>query len=73
MAVKLSPRSCLDLKRKIADLERVRSTMKLEMVRIRVQPGHGTEVDLADTENSLILLEDELSELIRQYEEGCPS
>jgi len=73
MAVKLSPRSCLDLKRKIAELERVRSTMKLEMVRIRVQPGHGTEEDLADTENSLILLEDELSELVRQYEEGCPS
>jgi hypothetical protein len=47
--------------------------MKLEFVRIRVQPRSVTEEDLADTENSLILLEDELSELIRQYEEGCPS
>jgi hypothetical protein len=73
MAVKLSPKSCLDLKRKIAELERVRTQMKLEMVRIRVQPGQCTEEDLADTVNSLVLLEDELGELIRQYEEGCPS
>jgi hypothetical protein len=73
MAAELSPRSCLDLKRKIAELDRVRSQMKLEMVRIQIQPGHGTEEDLADTENSLILLEDELSELVRLYEEGCPS
>jgi hypothetical protein len=69
----LTPKSCLDLKRKIAELERVRTQMKLEFVRIRVQPRSVTEEDLADTENSLILLEDELSELIRQYEEGCPS
>ena len=69
----LTPRKCLDLKRKIAELERVRTQMKLEFVRIRVQPGQVTEEELADTENSLILLEDELNELIRQYEEGCPS
>jgi hypothetical protein len=73
MAVSPSPRSCLDLKRKIAELDRVRSQMRLEIVRIQTQPGHGTEEDLADTENSLVLVEDELSELVRQYEEGCPS
>lgn len=73
MAVKLSPRNCLDLKRKIAELERVRTQMKLEMVRIRVQPGQVSEEDLADTVNSLVLLEDELGELIQQYEEGCSS
>jgi hypothetical protein len=69
----LTPKNCLDLKRKIAELERVRTQMKLEFVRIRVQPGQITEEELADTENSLILLEDELNELIRRYEEGCPS
>ena len=69
----LTPKNCLDLKRKIAELERVRTQMKLEFVRIRVQPGQVTEEELADTENSLILLEDELNELIRRYEEGCPS
>ena len=73
MAVKLSPRSCLDLKRKIAELERVRTQMKLDLRRIQIQPGCVTEEDLADIENSLILLEDELGELVRQYEEGCPS
>jgi hypothetical protein len=71
--VKLSPKSCLDLKRKIAELERVRSQMRLEMVRIHVQPGHGTEEDLAEIENSLIGVEEELGELIGRYEEGCPS
>jgi hypothetical protein len=69
----LTQKSCLDLKRKIAELERVRTQMKLEFVRIRLQPGGVTEEELADTENSLILLEDELGELIRQYEEGCPN
>ena len=73
MAVTLSPMNCLDLKRKIAELERVRTQMKLDMVRVRVQPGSVTEEDLADTVNSLVLLEEELGELIRQYEEGCPS
>jgi|PlaIllAssembly_1097288.scaffolds.fasta_scaffold260252_2 hypothetical protein len=73
MVVKQSPRNCLDLKRKIAELERVRTQMRLEMVRIQVQPGHGTEEDLAETENTLIGVEEELGELIRQYEEGCPS
>jgi hypothetical protein len=47
--------------------------MRLEIMRMQTLPGHGTEEDLADTENSLVLLEDELGELIRQYEEGCPS
>jgi len=73
MAVRLSPRSCLDLKRKIAELDRVRSQMRLDVVRIQVQPGSGTEEDLADIENSLVLLEDDLAELVRQWEEGCPS
>jgi len=73
MAVRLSPRSCLDLKRKIAELDRVRSQMRLEIVRIHVQPGHGTEEDLAETENSLVAVEEELREVVRLYEEGCPS
>lgn len=73
MPDKLSARICLDLKRKIAELDRVRSQMRLEIVRIRVQPGRGSDEDLADTENSLILVEDELNELIRRYEEGCPN
>lgn len=73
MQVKLSPKSCLDLKRKIAELERVRTQMRLELVRIHVQPGHGTEEDIAEIENSLIGLEEELSQLIERYEEGCPS
>jgi len=73
MAVRLSPRSCLDLKRKIAELDRVRKQMRLDIVRVQIQPGHGSEEELADIGNSLVLLEDELSELIRQWEEGCPS
>jgi hypothetical protein len=73
MAVKQSPRSCLDLKRKIAELDRVRSQLRLEIVRIQVQPGHGTEEDLADIQNSLVLLEDDLTELVRLYDEGCSS
>jgi len=73
MADRLSPRTCLDLKRKIAELDRVRTQMRLELIRIRVQPGHATEEDLADTENNLVLVEDEMSELIKRYEDGCPS
>ena len=73
MVEKLSPRTCLDLKRKIAELDRVRTQMRLELIRIRVQPGHATEEDVADTENNLILLEDEMGELIKRYEDGCPS
>jgi hypothetical protein len=73
MAVKQSPRSCLDLKRKIAELDRVRTQLRLEIVRIQVQPGHGTEEDLADIQNSLVLLEDDLAELARLYDEGCSS
>jgi len=73
MAVGQPARSCLDLKRKIAELERVRSQMRLEIMRIHTQPGYGTEEDLADNENSLILVEDELRELVRLYEEGCRS
>jgi hypothetical protein len=73
MAVKQSPRSCLDLKRKIAELDRVRSQLRLEIVRIQVQPGHGTEEDLADIQNSLVLLEDDLAELVRLHDEGCSS
>lgn len=73
MAVGQSPRSCLDQKRKIAELERVRSQMRLEIMKIHTQPGYGTEEDIADTENSLVLVEEELRELVRLYEEGCPS
>ncbi len=73
MAAGLSPRNCLELKRKIAELERVRSQMRLEIVRIQIQPGRGGEEEIADTENSLVLLEEELSDLIRRYEEGCAS
>ena len=61
------------MKRKIAELDRVRKQMRLDIVRVQIQPGHGSEEELADIENSLVLLEDELSELIRQWEEGCPS
>ncbi|MDM7998985.1 MAG: hypothetical protein QUS33_03015 [Dehalococcoidia bacterium] len=73
MAATLTPKACLDLKRKIAELERVRTQMKLDLRRIQMQPGCATEEDLADIENSLILLEDELEELIQRYEQGCPS
>jgi tRNA uridine 5-carbamoylmethylation protein Kti12 len=70
MAVELAPKGRLDLKRKIAELDRVRKQMKLDIVRMRRQPGLGTEEELADTVNSLVLLEDELRELTRRYEEG---
>ncbi len=73
MAERPSPRSCLDLKQKIAELDRVRSQVRLGIVRIQVQSGHGTEEDFADIGNSLVLLEDHLAELVRQSEEGCPS
>ncbi len=73
MEERLSPRACLDLKRRIAEMDRVRSQMRLELIRTRVQPGNVTEEDLADTENNLILLEDELSQLTKRYDEGCPS
>jgi len=73
MAVTQSPRNCLDLKRKIAELERVRSQMRHEIMRTKTQPGYGTDEDIADTENSLILVEEELGDLVRRYEEGCPS
>lgn len=61
------------MKRKIAELDRVRTQLRLEIVRIQVQPGHGTEEDLADIQNSLVLLEDDLAELARLYDEGCSS
>jgi hypothetical protein len=73
MVVKLSPRSCLDLKRKIAELDRIRTQMRLEILRIQIQPAPGAEEELADTENSLVLLEEELRELIQAHEDGCPS
>ena len=73
MPVGLSPRSCLDLKRKIAELERLRTHMRLEIMRMQTLPDHGSEEELADTENSLVLLEEELGDLVRQYQEGCPS
>jgi hypothetical protein len=70
MAVELSPKSRSDLKRKIAELNRVRTQMRLDIIRMRRQPGPDTEEEFADTENSLVLLEEELRELIRRYEEG---
>ncbi len=73
MADRLSPRACLDLKRKIAELDRVRTQMRLDLIRMRVQPGQASEEEQADTENNLILLEDELRGLIARYEDGCPS
>jgi hypothetical protein len=71
MATGQSTRSCADLKRKIAELGRVRSQMRLDIMRMQTEPGH--EEDLADTENTLVLLEDELRELVRLCEEGCTS
>jgi hypothetical protein len=47
--------------------------MRLEIMRTQTQPGYGTDEDIADTENSLILVEEELGDLVRRYEEGCPS
>jgi hypothetical protein len=73
MPATMTPRNCLDLKRKIAELERLRSNMKLDLRRIQIQPGCATQEELADIENSLILLEDELGELVQRYEQGCPS
>jgi hypothetical protein len=71
MAMGPSPRSCADLKRKIAELDRVRSQMRLEIVRIHAQPGYGTEKDLAEVENSLVGVEEELREWVRLREEKC--
>ncbi len=63
-----SPMSSATLKRKIAELDRVRSQMRLEIMRIQRQPGYGTDEDIADTENTLIGVEEELRELVRRYE-----
>lgn len=71
MAMEPSLMSCAALKRKVAELDRVRSQMRLEIVRIHTQPGYGTEEDLAETENSLVGVEEELRELARLHEERC--
>ena len=70
MAVEVSPKSRSDLKRKIAELNRVRTQMKLDIMKMRREPGPDTEEEFADTDNSLVLLEEELRELVRQYEDG---
>ncbi|MCX5991411.1 MAG: hypothetical protein NTZ04_03650 [Chloroflexi bacterium] len=70
MTMSPSPTSGAALKRKIAELDRVRSQMRLEIIRIQRQPGYGSEENLAETENTLIGVEEELCELVRRYEEG---
>jgi hypothetical protein len=70
VAVELSPKSRSDLKRKIAELNRVRTQMKLDIMKMRREPGPDTLEEFADTDNSLVLLEEELRELVRQYEDG---
>jgi hypothetical protein len=70
MAVEVSPKSRSDLKRKIAELNRVRTQMKLDIMKMRREPGPDTEEEFAYTDNSLVLLEEELRELVRQYEDG---
>jgi len=68
MAIQRSPKIRLDLKRKIDQLSRVRAQMRLEIMRMRRQPGYATEDDFRETVDTLIGLEDELRELVRQYE-----
>lgn len=68
MAMKQSPRIRLDLKRKIDQLNRVRALLGLDIINMRSQPGYLTEDDFAETVDTLIRLEDELRELLREYE-----
>jgi hypothetical protein len=68
MAISQSPKIRLDLKRRIDQLNRVRAQMRLDILRMHSQPGYLTEDDFAETVNTLIGLEDELRELVRQYD-----
>jgi hypothetical protein len=68
MATRQSPKIRLDLKRKIDQLNRVRAHMRLEILRMRRKSGYATEDDYREAVDTLIRLEDELRELVRQYE-----
>jgi hypothetical protein len=70
MAIQQSPKIRLDVKRKIDQLNRVRSLMGLEIMRMHREPGCGTEDDFWETVDVLTGLEDELRDLGRQYEDG---
>jgi hypothetical protein len=70
MPVELSPKSRLYLKRKIDQLNRVRTQMGLEIMRMHREPGYGTEDDFWETVDTLFGVEDELRELVQQYEDG---
>ena len=56
------------LKRKIAELERVRKEMKLEIAVTRIRPGH--KQDLRETEIALAAVEKELRDMHRRYNEA---
>jgi hypothetical protein len=68
MAVELCPTKISDLEQKIKYFDRVRLLTKLEIMRMRSQPGYGTEADLAATEESLAEVEEELRQLVRRHE-----
>jgi len=68
MATRQSPKIRPDLKRKIDQLNRVRAHMRLEILRMRRESGYATEDDYREAVDTLIRLEDELRELVRQYE-----
>jgi len=68
MATKQSPKIRLDLKRKIDQLNRVRAEMRLDVLRMRRESGYATTDDYREAVDTLIRLEDELRELVRQYE-----
>lgn len=68
MATKQSPKIRLDLKRKIDQLNQVRAHMRLEILTMRRESGYATEDDYREAVDTLIRLEDELRELVRQYE-----
>jgi hypothetical protein len=58
----------LYLKRRIAELNRVRAKMRLDIITMKSQPGYPTQDEFAETVDSLFAIEDELLELVRQYE-----
>ena len=68
MAIQRSSKVHVDLKRKIAELNRVRTQMRLDILKMRSQPDYLTKVDFAETVNTLIGLEDELRELTQQFD-----
>ena len=68
MATRKSPKIRVDLKRNIDQLNRVRAHMRLEILRMRRESGYATEDDYREAVDTLIRLEDELRELVRQYE-----